>query len=314
MLSTPSTGQRSNSCSSDDVPVIENSEPVKDNRERNREDADVGLVDPLNKEEASGLCKWDGFLVVTLLLVGILTRFRQIEYPNEIVFDEVHFGGFTCAYLKREHFFDIHPPLGKLLLWLVAKQINGFNCSFDFSAIGKPYPDNNYVYLRSLPALSSAFQVPLLYLCCRQLGFSILASTLCGVFLAFDLASIGDCRFILTDSFMFFFIFLSFYCCLKLWKAIETSTTHTTKASSSLSSSTSSWKLWFWTIAAGVSMGCLISVRWTGFASLIVYLFIHLSKICSLFLEQLNNNNHHQKTQRIYYVLSLISAIRSVFD
>lgn len=291
--SSSSVTQRSNSCSSEDTPSIDGS----DVNSKNREDTGFG-VDPFNKEDAR-FCKWDIMVLLLLVVVGLFTRFRHIEYPNEIVFDEVHFGGFTCAYLKREHFFDIHPPLGKLLLWAVAKQINGFNCSFDFSAIGKPYPDNNYVYLRSLPALSSALQVPLLYLCCRELGLSVLASTICGIFLGFDLATIGDCRFILTDSFMFFFILLTFYCCLRLWKSIENSPTH--------SKASSSWSFWFWTICAGISMGCLTSVRWTGFASLVVYLLIHLSKTRSIFSTEQHISN--QKTQKIYYVLSLIFSI-----
>ena len=38
----------------------------------------------------------------------------------QVVFDEYHFGKFVNGYITGEYFFDIHPPLGKLLLCLVA--------------------------------------------------------------------------------------------------------------------------------------------------------------------------------------------------
>lgn len=37
--------------------------------------------------------EWDYYLAITILTVlAFATRFWRIDYPNEVVFDEVHFG------------------------------------------------------------------------------------------------------------------------------------------------------------------------------------------------------------------------------
>ena len=40
----------------------------------------------------------------------------MLAYPRQVVWDEHHFGKFVNGYLSGAYFFDIHPPLGKLLL------------------------------------------------------------------------------------------------------------------------------------------------------------------------------------------------------
>jgi hypothetical protein len=54
------------------------------------------------------------------------------------VFDEVHFGAFAGQYIRREYYFDVHPPLAKMLNalggWLV-----GFKGDFGFDNIGDKY-------------------------------------------------------------------------------------------------------------------------------------------------------------------------------
>ncbi len=58
---------------------------------------------------------------IIFLLLGLVTRFAFLESPKEVVFDEFHFFHFVSEYEKGEYFFDIHPPLGKLILWENAK-------------------------------------------------------------------------------------------------------------------------------------------------------------------------------------------------
>jgi dolichyl-phosphate-mannose-protein mannosyltransferase len=86
-------------------------------------------------------------------------------------FDEVHFGKFASQYLRREFFFDVHPPLAKLLL-AFAGWVIGYDGHFDFDNIGDDYLVNHvpYIGLRTLPAIMGTAIPPLLYLIMREIG------------------------------------------------------------------------------------------------------------------------------------------------
>ena len=57
----------------------------------------------------------------------------------QVVFDEYHFGKFVNGYITGEYFFDIHPPLGKLLLCLVA-WMGGYDGRQSWDKIGVDIP------------------------------------------------------------------------------------------------------------------------------------------------------------------------------
>lgn len=107
--------------------------------------------------------------VVALLAISLSLHFGGIWYPKEAVFDEVHFGKFVSAYFTGEYYFDIHPPLGKLMVAGVAA-LSGFEPKSAFAAIGEPYPDYQYVWLRFSPALFGSLLAPLVYLLTLRIG------------------------------------------------------------------------------------------------------------------------------------------------
>ena len=93
----------------------------------------------------------DTTLVIGLTVLASVVRLWNINYPDSVVFDEVHFGGFaskysiyaclrwqidSSRYIKGSFFMDVHPPLAKMLIALVA-WLAGFNGEFDFKDIGK---------------------------------------------------------------------------------------------------------------------------------------------------------------------------------
>lgn len=83
----------------------------------NSREADAAFAKERKAIEASWPTSWKLWLIVLLFTgLGFGSRFWDIQEPNETVFDEVYFGSFTTSYVQREYFFDIHPPLGKLVL------------------------------------------------------------------------------------------------------------------------------------------------------------------------------------------------------
>lgn len=88
-------------------------------------------------------------------------------------FDEVHFGKFASHYIKREYYFDVHPPLAKLLYGLAGWFV-GFDGEFKFETIGDSYTENHvpYVGMRSLPAMLGSMTVPIVYAIMKESGYS----------------------------------------------------------------------------------------------------------------------------------------------
>ena len=82
--------------------------------------------------------KWQ---IITILAISLIIHFAFFGYPNETVFDEVHFGKFISGYYTGNYYFDIHPPLGKLMIAGFAKLFD-FKPEFSFAEIGQKFPDN----------------------------------------------------------------------------------------------------------------------------------------------------------------------------
>jgi len=111
-------------------------------------------------------------LVLTVLAFAV--RFWRISHPDQVVFDEVHFGSFASHYIRREYYFDVHPPLAKMLNGLAGWWI-GYDGTFGFSSIGDNYTKNEvpYVGLRSFCAIMGSITVPLVYAIMRESGYPV---------------------------------------------------------------------------------------------------------------------------------------------
>ena len=206
----------------------------------------------------------DNWPLFILLILALLTRFLFLSYPAEVVFDEVHFGKFVSAYFIHQYYFDIHPPLGKLMIAGFAK-IFGFQGNFDFSKIGEVFDAQNLFILRFLPALFGVLFVLLIYKFVLLLGLSKKAAFLAGFLISFDNAFLVESKFILVDIFLLFFGFLSLYFFLACRQAGILAR--------------QKQKIIYYILAAFFA-GLALSIKWTGLSFLgIILLFIFINPV-----------------------------------
>ncbi len=196
--------------------------------------------------------------VILLIAISLLTHFAWFGTPPSAVFDEVHFGKFLSAYFTGDYYFDIHPPLGKLVFagW---GRLWGFEPGFSFANIGDAYPDRLYLALRFLPTLAGSLLPLVIFGLALQLGMRRTPALAAGILVALDNALIVQSRFILLDSFLLLFGFGALWAYLR-WRGGGTT-----------------WLL----PAAGILGALAASIKWTGltFLALIVILeLIHLWK------------------------------------
>ncbi|KAJ6120311.1 hypothetical protein N7523_004591 [Penicillium sp. IBT 18751x] len=216
--------------------------------------SDDGSMIPVSRAEKAGKLQseWDYWLAMGVLTVlAFATRFYRIDYPNEVVFDEVHFGKFASYYLQRMYFFDVHPPFGKLLFafmgWLI-----GYDGHFFFENIGDSYIENKvpYLALRAMPATLGAMTIPVVFMTMWESGYSLPACVLSAGLMVFDNAHVGEDRLILLDSTLVLSMALSVLCYVKFYK---------------LRHEPFGRKWWKWLLLTGFCMSCVISTKYVGF-------------------------------------------------
>ncbi|KAF1986225.1 glycosyltransferase family 39 protein [Aulographum hederae CBS 113979] len=205
------------------------------------------------KQEAKEIVtrEWDYKLALGIITVlAFITRFYGISHPDQVVFDEVHFGKFASYYLQRTYFFDVHPPFGKLLFALAGWMV-GYNGEFLFDNIGDSYITNKvpYVAYRSMPALLGSLTVPTVFLIMWESGYSLPACVTAAGLMLFDNAHIGQTRLILLDATLILSMALSVLCYVRFYKLRHVPFTR---------------KWWKWLLLTGVSLSCVISTKYIG--------------------------------------------------
>ncbi|KAK8899399.1 hypothetical protein M9Y10_001715 [Tritrichomonas musculus] len=154
----------------------------------------------------SHLTSYDALYIFILTSISLAIRLWVIYHPDGPAFDEVHFGNFTNWYTKSQFFFDIHPTLGKLLMFGFAN-LSEYDGNLGFHST-RHYSSCSYISLRVTPAIFSALCCPLIYLTLRFTGFGYLSAITASILLITDTSLATEGRFILSDG------ILHFFCCL----------------------------------------------------------------------------------------------------
>jgi dolichyl-phosphate-mannose--protein O-mannosyl transferase len=167
-----------------------------------------------------------------------------------MVFDETHFGGFLSDYLRGICFFDIHPPLAKLMMAAMGK-ISGYDGSFNFSEFGADYTSDFYVPLRALPCFCSTMVSPILTAALLLKNIGLVPSYMVGYLMATEFTCVVQGRLILTDGILYFFVALTI-----------------------LSVALMEWRQeWKWLILQAFASACCLSIKFTGASVLILVAF-----------------------------------------
>ncbi|ELQ73955.1 Dolichyl-phosphate-mannose:protein O-mannosyl transferase [Trachipleistophora hominis] len=192
------------------------------------------------------------FLLCLIFLVSFLVRSYKIEKGNFVIWDEAHFGKFASKYLQRLFYFDVHPPLGKMLTALSGYMF-GQDVNFKFDS-GTSYPAQmDYVGMRRFHAFISSFVPVFSYLTLREMSFDVHCCSVIAFMIIFENSLVCISRLILLDSHLLFFTSMVMYA---LAKYIRKRTIPNL-------------------VLLGTALGCVQSVKWIGcFTTFLVGIFI----------------------------------------
>lgn len=195
--------------------------------------------------------------VLLMLLVGLSfsTRLHKISEPPHVCWDETHFGKMGSYYINRTFFFDVHPPLGKMLIGL-AGHLTGYDGTFPFIKPGDKYDHHNYWGMRGFCAALGSFLPIFAFLIVKELSQSHTAALITATLLLFDTGCITISQYILLDPILLFFIMAAVLSMVKF-----NSQRHRPF--------TAPW--WLWLVLTGVNLSGALGVKFVGlFATLLV--------------------------------------------
>lgn len=194
------------------------------------------------------------FLAITIASLG--TRLYKIQEPPHVCWDETHFGKMASWYLNRTFFFDVHPPLGKMLIAL-SGHITGYNGTFAFDKPGDVYSDwTQYVGMRTFCATLGFLIAPMIFRSTKSMTNSLYSATIASLLIVLDNGMVTLSRYILLDPPLLFFISSSILGMAEFSFRLGPGFGKEDKSFSA------DW--WFWLIWTGISISCAFSVKFVG--------------------------------------------------
>ncbi|KAK9498228.1 hypothetical protein O3M35_004088 [Rhynocoris fuscipes] len=203
------------------------------------------------------------FALSVVFILSFSTRFYNVTVPDHVCWDETHFGKMGSWYINRTFFFDVHPPLGKMLIAL-SGYLTGYDGSFQFDKPGDKYENVNYIGMRMFCSFLGSCLAPLSFLIVWELTNSLSSAFLSAILIICDVGILTLSQYILLDPILLFFIMSSTYCMFKFYN-------HKTCAFT--------FRWWFWLCLTGIMLACAVSVKFVG---LFVVLFCGIHTVWQL--------------------------------
>ncbi|XP_015249567.1 PREDICTED: protein O-mannosyl-transferase 2 [Cyprinodon variegatus] len=204
-------------------------------------------------------------ILLLILVTGLsfATRLYKITDPPHVCWDETHFGKMGSYYINRTFFFDVHPPLGKMLIAL-AGYMTGYDGTFPFVKPGDKYEHHNYWGMRGFCAVLGSFLPVFAFLIVQELSRSQNAAVIAATLLLFDTGCITISQYILLDPILMFFIMVAVLSMVKFNQQ-------------SCRPFTASW--WLWLMLCGAALAGALGVKFVG---LFVILLVGLNTVGDL--------------------------------
>lgn len=223
---------------------------------------------------------------ITLFTIALCTRFYRLAEPNNIVFDELHYGKYVSLYLKRTFFFDQHPPLGKQLISAVAYLV-GFDGNHTFSQIGSQYGANVPIFwMRFIPALFGSLLVPLIYLLLVQLKLNKLTAVIGGVLIIFENSLVTQSQFVLMEPMLLVFSILGILLQLKfqdLYDKLNGTHLVTDRLAIIIS-------MLFYGVMSAICFACALCIKYVAFYTCLLGIYIGFLQLWKMLGDRINSN------------------------
>ena len=176
------------------------------------------------------------YATLATILFFVFLRAWRLHLPMETVFDEVYFPKMASQYLNHEAFFDIHPPLGKLMIALgelaFGKATSGWRQTVGW---------------RIVPLLFGIAILPTAYWAVKTIFSDKRAGLIAALLLSIDGLFIVYSRTGLMDMFILTFGLVAFTFC---WRFLQ--------------ERFAGERAWLFLLLTGLFAGLAVAVKWIG--------------------------------------------------
>uniref|UniRef100_A0A3P9K8N8 Protein O-mannosyl-transferase 2 n=1 Tax=Oryzias latipes TaxID=8090 RepID=A0A3P9K8N8_ORYLA len=204
-------------------------------------------------------------LLILVVVLSFSTRFYKLAEPPHVCWDETHFGKMGSYYINRTFFFDVHPPLGKMLIGF-AGFMTGYDGTFPFIKPGDKYEEHNYLGMRGFCAALGSCLPIFAYLIVLELSQAQSAALITASLLIFDTGCITISQYILLDPILMFFIMAAVLSMIKFNQQ-------------RYRPFTAPW--WMWLVLCGANLSGAVGVKFVG---LFIIVLVGLNTISDLWV------------------------------